>query len=183
MEMSIIQSTIDVKYHLQRQNRDWLLEDNVKVRGFHHDSFGFSLDKGDKSLNPFRFFSGNPPEDMAKMCDAIIAQRYQDGLYIVIVEQKSANKDQYKKQLTNGRLFCKWLMGLYRAHGYSDCDPVYIGLLVWQPRSIPDKGKTTHQSLEFRLFTPFDCLVEIKNQTLVQLQEILKAFKSRGITG
>ena len=183
METSIIQNTIDAKYHLRRQNKDWLLENNVKVRSVNHNSFGFSLDKDDKSLSPFRFFSGKPPEHVAKMCDAIIAQRYGDTLYVVVIEQKSSSKDRYRKQLINGRLFCEWLMGLYQAHGYSDRDPIYVGLLIWQPRPIHDKGETTHRPLEFRQFAPFCSLVEIRNQTLVQLHEILKAVRNKALQG
>ena len=80
------------------------------------------------------------------MCDAIIAQSYEENLYLFVIEQKTENPDYYRKQLTNGKLFFDWLCALYRKHGYMDKTPTFIALLIWEPRLSENKGTTAHDS-------------------------------------
>ena len=139
-----IGGTIRGNYQLQGRNNRWLLKDNVRLFAPGTLSLGFSLDN--KERPPFAFFKNDPPRHMAKMCDAIIVLSFEQRLYLFIVEQKTSDPDEYEKQLTNGRCFCDWLFSLYKEHGYCSDDPVYIGLLIWQPRPSPGKGKTSHGS-------------------------------------
>ena len=80
------------------------------------------------------------------MCDAIIAQSYEERLYMFVIEQKTGDPDYFKKQVINGKLFCDWLCALYRSHGYMDDNPIFIALLIWEPRLSQNKGTTTHHS-------------------------------------
>ena len=103
-----LQKAIDDKYRLTRDGRDWELADGVKLRVPNRHSLGFSLDN--RKTPPFAFFSGNPPAHVAKMCDAIVVLPYQGSLYFFVVEQKTGNKDDYARQLANGKFFCEWLV-------------------------------------------------------------------------
>lgn len=99
--IDIIEKTIAPKYRLSRKNRDWLLNNRVKLRAPNRHSFAFSLDN--QSEIPFAFFNDSPPEHIAKMCDAIVAMNFKNELYLFIIEQKTKRSKQYEKQLANGR--------------------------------------------------------------------------------
>ena len=164
-----LRKTIDPKYHLTRCGRDWMLANDVKLRAPNRDSIGFSLDCKD---SPLAFFGGSPPEHIAKMCDAIVAFSRNEQLHFFVIEQKTANKDDYKKQLANGKFFCQWLMSLFQHHGYYSGKPVYTAMLVWQPRPTPRRGATSHSRRPRAgdAFQPFTRFYSVENQNLVQLQ-------------
>ena len=171
--LETIEKTIHKDFHLTRQGRDWLLDDDVKLRAPDRHSFGFSLDK----KRSFAFFSNSPPEHLAKMCDAIIALLFKQRLFLFIVEQKSAYRVPYDKQLANGKHFCDWLFSLYKEHGYCYKDPVSIGLLIWQPRQLPRKGMTSHQPKgPTRSHRLFDAFFEEQNTTRVYLGDLIRAI-------
>lgn len=142
--ISIIEKTIDPKYRLPRKNRDWLLNNGVKLRAPSRHSFAFSLDN--QSEPSFAFFNDSPPKNIAKMCDAIVAMNFKNELCLFIIEQKTQHPGEYRKQLSNGKHFCNWLFSLYEEHKYYSRDPVYIGLLISEPRPTPPRETTTHQN-------------------------------------
>lgn len=168
--IDIIEKTIHSEYRLERQGRDWMLADGLRLRAPSRRSFGFSLDK--EGMRPFAFFSGNPPARISKMCDAIVAFSYRRKLYLLIVEQKTGNPDQYEEQLTNGKLFCDWLFSLYRQHGYRRSEPVYIGLLVWRPLPKSRKGRTGHSTAAAGKHGLFDGLFEEQNARSIYLKQL-----------
>lgn len=171
--IDIIEKTIDEDYHLPRKNRDWLLANEVKLRAPDRNSLGFSLDNEDNS--PFAFFKGNPPAHMAKMCDAVIAFSFERRLYLFIIEQKTSSPGEYKKQLANGRCFCDWLFSLYKEHEYCSEDPVYIGLLIWKPRTSPPKGETSHKNkLAPVKHHRFEHFFDEKNNRNINLRKFIK---------
>ena len=173
--IEIIEKTIHETYWLDRQNRDWLLDDDVKLRTPHRHSFGFSLDN--QKVPPFSFFSESPPIGIAKMCDAVIAFLHLEKLYLFIVEQKTENPGEYQKQLANGKFFCDWLFSLYKRHGYCDDEPIYIGLFIWQPRPSPRKGGTAHRSsasVVARSHKLFSCFFEITNMHNIYLGDLVR---------
>ena len=123
------------------------------------------------------------PSTLPKCAMPFIALSHEENLYLFIIEQKTANPDAYKKQLTNGKLFCDWLCALFREHGYLDDDPTFIGLLVWQPRPSPSKGTTTHDDRVEELDMT-DLSVhqgfQAKNQQDIRLKTLIeRAHKSR----
>ncbi len=122
-----IKRTIASKYHLRREKRRWLVDD-IEIQAQDQHSFGFTLDKPDSP--PFAFLGSSPPAHVAKMCDAIIAVSDGETLYVFSIEKKTQNKDDYRKQLTNGKLFCDWLFSLYREHKHHSGELVHIGLLI-----------------------------------------------------
>lgn len=173
MMLENLQKAIDSQYHLPRDSNDWVLADGVKLRVPNRHSLGFSLDNQKKP--PLAFFSQSPPAHVAKMCDAIVALPHKGSLYFFVVEQKTGNKDDHARQLANGKLFCEWLVALWRHHGYCDAASVhYIGLLVWQPRQSPTKGETVHQKPKPRKLRPFDLYFEEANNPLVRLASYLE---------
>ncbi len=183
-EIKTLQETIHTDYHLQREEEIWKLKDPpcVCLRAPDSNSIGFSLDDEDK--RPLAFFSGNPPSDLSKMCDAIIAMAYENKLYLFIIEQKTRCKSGYTKQLTNGKYFCDWLMSLYKEYGYLSTDPIYIGMLVWQPReSSPRKGTTTHPDPDWlhrtRNFNVFNHCFEVRNKSEIPLIELVKSSRRK----
>lgn len=106
-----LEQTMKKQLKLKRNNRDWLIPGtNIRVRSLHRHSMGFSLDVPDSKKKPLAFFSGSPPQHLAKICDALIAAVDQRKLYLFAIEIKSGNKDDYYKQLTNGRHFWRWLI-------------------------------------------------------------------------
>ena len=170
--ISILTDSIDSCYHLRRESRDWLLVDNVKIRAKDRHSFGFSLDNSPN--RPLAFFSRNPTEHVAKMCDAIIAQMDDDILYLFVIEQKTGNRDDANKQLANGKFFCQWLISLYDYYGYWDARKVeYIGLLVWQPRRSENKGSTSHRAMQPQTHPLFSRYYSIENRTEFSLRELI----------
>lgn len=175
MITDLLEETIDPGYRLDRQGRDWLLAKDIKVRAPHQHSYGFSLDQPGK--RPMAFLSGNPPADIAKMCDAIIALFHQEALYFFVIEQKTMNRDDYFKQLVNGKLFCDWLVSLYDCHGYLREHGVrtieFIALLVWEPRPVPRKGGTSHKSYQPEQRPPFPKFFDLPNETRIPLKDLI----------
>lgn len=161
--INIIEKTIAPRYHLPRKERDWLLNNRVKLRAPNRHSFAFSLDNQDEP--PFAFFNASSPEHIAKMCGAIVAMNFKNELYLFVIEQKTKYTKQYEKQLANGRHFCNWLFSLYKEHKHCSNNPVYIGLLIWKPRlKSPRKGTTAHQNKNQRKSHPlFDLFFEKRN--------------------
>ncbi len=171
--IDIIEKTISEDCHLPRENRDWLLADDVKLRAPDRNSLGFSLDNEKKP--PFVFFADDPPAHMAKMCDAIIALSFKRRLYLFIIEQKTSSPGEYKKQLANGRCFCDWLFSLYKEHEYCSEDPIYIGLLIWKPRTSPPRGETSHRNrLVSGKHHRFEHFFDEKNNQDINLQKFIK---------
>ena len=129
--IELFQRSIGNEFHLDREDRNWLLQDNnckISLRVSNRNSLGFSLDHKSQP-SPFPFFSSKPPSGIAKMCDAIIALSYKDKAYIFVIEQKTNNQDSYKKQLANGKYFCDWLLMLLKEHKHYSDTPIFIGLL------------------------------------------------------
>ena len=168
-----LKETIAPRYHLPRENRDWLLDKGIRLRTPHRNAIGFSLDNAEEP--PLAFFSGSPPPDLAKMCDAILALDDKEVLYLFIVEQKTADAGDYAKQLANGRLFCEWLISLYRQHGYCSRQQriEFIGLLVWEPRPTPRKGGTAHQPYESARSPLFARFFNLRNESLIHLRDLI----------
>ncbi len=112
------------------------------------------------------------------MCDALIAVRHVDALYLFAVEVKTANKNGHNRQLANGKHFWSWLEALYREHGYLNETVQHVGLLIWQPRAKSiRKGTTTHAERklkEVKSKSPFDLKFEAQNVDHVQLIEMLE---------
>lgn len=179
--IDIIEKTIHTDYRLKRDNFGYLLPDSeVKLHDPSHCSFAFSLDKRDKPP-PFRFFSNETqPRYIAKMCDTIVAMNFKNELCLFIIEQKTKRTKQYEKQLANGRHFCNWLFSLYKEHEYYSRDPVYIGLLIWEPRpNSPRKGTTAHQNKNQRKSHPsFDLFFEKRNIKDISLADLAKSALS-----
>ena len=168
-----IERTIGPKYHLERDNKIWMVE-GIEIQAQDRHGFGFTLDKQESP--PFAFLSACPPAYIAKMCDAIIVVFNKRTLYVFSIEKKTANKDDYRKQLTNGKLFCDWLFSLYREHGHHSGDPVHIGLLIWEPRRQPRKGTTTHGADWPKSRPnpgPFRAVFEAPNRPHVVLQDMI----------
>jgi len=171
--------TIRKNYKLKRRNKDWLCQNGelIKLRSPGNKSFGFSLDNSTKPL--FCFISSNPPQHINKMCDAIICLSYKDKDYLFIIEKKTGNKYNYELQLINGKLFCDWILTLFKQHNhYTDTKSInYIALLVWKPREVPNRGTTAHN--QDRSGTPqslaghFNRFEEIKNQSEIYLKDYL----------
>ena len=172
--IDIIEKTIDPKYRLPRKKRDWLLDNEVKLRAPNRHSFAFSLDNQDEP--PFAFFNDSPPERITKMCDAIVAINFKNELCLFIIEQKTKRTKQYKKQLTNGWHFCNWLFSLYKEHKYYSRDPVYIGLLISEPRRTPPRETTTHRNKNQPERDDLFHLFNYRTQKTFPLQTLLKAL-------
>ena len=119
------------------------------------------------------------------MCDAIIAVWFKEGFYLFIIEQKTAHTGDYQKQLANGRHFCNWPISLYEEHGYLPVNPVYISLLIYQPRQrTVDKGTTTRcgNGIDRAKTTieGFDASFAAKNRTDIRLGEMLEDILKQG---
>ena len=109
------------------------------------------------------------------MCDAILALDDKEVLYLFIIEQKTADAGEYDQQLANGRLFCEWLISLYRQHGYCRQQQrfEFIGLLVWEPRPTPRKGGTAHQPYESARRPLFARFFNLRNESLIHLRDLI----------
>ena len=168
--VELIKKTIHSNYRLNRENRDWLLDHNVRLRSPVRHSFGFSLDE--PCDPPFAFFGGNPPAHIAKMCDAIVAVSHDRKSYIFLIEQKTAHQEEYGRQLVNGKLFCDWLGCLYRAHKYDVDDLIFVGVLIWRPHKASDK-ETTRPLVKREEHQLFDHFFNIKNKKDIYLQDLI----------
>jgi len=110
-------------------------------------------------------------------CDYFLS--YKDKDYLFIIEKKTGNKDNYELQLINGKLFCDWILTLFKQHNYytNTRSINYIALLVWKPREVPNRGTTAHN--QNRSGTPqslaghFNRFEEIKNQSEIYLKDYL----------
>ena len=191
-----LKKTIDKKLHLQQNQQSCLIPDkntNIQVRALHEHSMGFSLDVPDSKQKPLAFFSSSPPRYLAKICDALIAVVNQSKLYLFAVEIKSKRKNNYNKQLANGRHFWCWLIALFKEHGYLPLkpEPLYIAVLIWKPRKKQvRKGVTAHRSnsgVEIgkkekgiknatQKCFDFDARFEIKNHGLICLSDLIKIY-------
>ncbi len=168
-----LKKAVDSQYHLPRVKRDWYLPNNVRIRAPNSTAIGFSLDN--ESNPPFAFLGNNPPEHIAKMCDAMVAIIHKQKAYLFIIEQKTSTKGDYKKQIANGKMFCEWLIRLCHYHEIIPDDTInYIALLVWEPRPTPSKGLTSHREPKQALSHPlFHRVIDKKNKKLVQLQSLV----------
>ena len=175
--VEIIKKTIRGDYKLKRRGRGWLLDNDVKLHASDRHSFGFSLDNAENP--PLAFFSIRPPKHIAKMCDAIIALLYDNKLYLFIVEQKTKNSGQYRRQLANGKLFCDWLFSLYKQHGCCNDEPVYVGLFIWEPRRTPAKQGTFHPPVKSKKHELFACFFEEKNKRDIYLDALVNACRKQ----
>ena len=171
--INTLKKVIDGQYHLPRQKRDWCLANDVRIRAPNMNAFGFSLD--DEDNPPFAFLGNRPPEHIAKMCDAMVAVIHKRQAYLFVIEQKTSNKGDYKRQIANGKMFCDWLISLCCYYGYIPNESIkYIALLVWEPRPTPMKGLTSHREPKQALSHPlFDRVVDERNNRLIQLQSLL----------
>ena len=181
--IEILEQTIEKKLKLKRDNQDWLIPEintNIQVRSPHRHSMGFSLDVPDSKQRPLAFFSSSPPQYLAKMCDALIAVVNQRKLYLFAIEIKSGSKDDYCKQLTNGRHFWHFLMALCKEHGYLplQSEPLYIAVLIWKPREKQvRKGATAHRGnsgIKAATQKGFDARFEIQNHNLIILHKLIQ---------
>ena len=183
--IAILEQTIKDELKLNRDDRDWLIPDTktntkIQARSPHRYSIGFSLDVPASNHKPLAFFSSSPPQCLAKMCDALIAVVDHSKLYLFAIEIKSGNKDDYREQLANGRHFWRWLIALYKEHGYlpPQSEPLYIAVLIWKPREKQvRKGATAHRSnsgIKAATQKGFDTRFEIQNHNLIILRELIK---------
>lgn len=178
-EIETIKDTIHEDYHLQRENKHWKLNEQptIRLRAPNRHSIGFSLDSQPQS-SPLTFFGDRPPRHVAKMADAILALKYRRKVFWFVIEQKTATKGGYKKQLINGKIFCDWLIALYRQYNYLPSDSVFVSLLVWKPRKKSvDKGTTTHHDKLSKVtrIGKFDHSFELQNYLDISLAEIVQA--------
>ena len=182
-----IKTAISPDYRLRREGRDWLVEEKneiiLKLRAPNRHSTGFSLDNPKKP--PLAFFSKNPPPDITKVCDAMIAIVQHKTLYLFALEVKSLYKDDTDKQLANGRHFWGWLMALFKEHDHLEEMPVIqVGILAWKPRERQvRKGPTSHKTPSWltrkKNCRDFNALFEIKNETNILMRAIIQAIGRR----
>ena len=185
--VDLFQQTIDSQYRLNREGKDWQLNDaqqqTITFRAANQHSLAFSLDvaKGSKKTEPLAFFSGQPPSGIAKMCDAMLICQHQQQDYLFLIELKTNHKEDYKKQLMNGKLFCEWLLQLYKEHDHTDKTPVVVGLLIYFPRRSPAKQGTSHRAPRSDVVDDdkgqFDHMLHIKNNTLIAISKLLSQVK------
>ena len=141
----------------------------------------FSLDIPDSNQKPLAFFSIRPPRYLAKICDALIAVVDQSKLYLLAIEVKSERKNNYNKQLANGRYFWAWLIALCKEHGYLPLkpEPLYIAVLIWKPREKQvRKGATTHSKnhgIESATQDGFTARFEIRNRSSFRLYDLIQS--------
>lgn len=144
--VSLFTQSIDKKLHLKRKQKCWQLSENkvtIEFKMPNRKSLGFSLDAG-KAKDVFGFFAGDPPTGVAAMCDGIIVLNYKKQTYVVLLEQKTKHKDEYRKQITNGWYFCQWLFSLLKEHKHYSGEIKYIGLLYRVRQNNASKGASTH---------------------------------------
>ncbi len=184
--VDLVQRTINSKYTLEREDKSWFLNEakehggEIAIRAANRYSFAFSLDHPNQDNQPLAFFSAQPPGGIAKMCDAIMVCHHKQQCYLFLIERKTAHRDDYRKQLHNGKFFCDWLLRLYEEHGHVCQSPVFIGLLIWFPRRSPPRQGTAHGA-EGSGIRPadadkefFDHSFKIENQKLIPTIELFK---------
>ena len=173
--ISTIQKAIGGGYKFQKRRKGYY-QLQKEIRFYIRDlaSVGFSLDNEEQP--PFQFLSSSPPKHLAKMCDGIIFSDKDGDLYVAIIEQKTGDSAEYEKQLTNGKLFCEWLISLCRQHGYFTQKSVsYFGLLLWEPRNSPPKGTTTHHKLQANVHPLFSKFFDLQNERRIEMQHLIEA--------
>lgn len=198
---ALFKACIEKTYCLSvsKEEKAWLLDfdnnhkNNVKHGGRKkgvkiyqpcNESFGFTLDfhnlpgnESGKNLSRlFPFFGSSPPKKISKMCDAIIVASCNGVDYVFLTEKKTSNRGGAGKQCVNGRYFCKWLHDLCKEHGYYDKDFIYVALLIWEPRGIPNKGFTGHRRPNYpreALKERFKHCREAKNETSLYLSKYI----------
>ncbi len=176
-----IRSAIKEFYHLNRDGRQWFIQEDrklVTLRSPDKNCFGFSLDKTDHP--GLAFFSPAPPKGVAKVCDGMIAVLHNQKLYLFSVEVKSRHKGDARKQLVNGQLFWRWLIHLCKRHHHlsQSTDVCYISLLIWSPRErSPRKGTTTHledSEWKKRTVDKFKACFEVPNREDIALVDLIE---------
>ena len=149
--IGLLKKCIKKEIHLGRTDRKWQLSENGITIEFEvpdSNSLGFSLDQNNVK-DVFSFFAGSPPKGITKMCDGIIAFNYEKQTYIFLLEQKTNNLNNYKKQLINGWHFCQWLFALLKEHNHYAGSVKYIGL-VYSSRQRAYKETSTHPKPELK---------------------------------
>ena len=112
------------------------------------------------------------------MCDAIAAVCYKGRLYVGIFEQKTKNKNDYWRQLANGKLFAAWLLNVYRTQGYPVDECTMFGVLAWAPRQIPDKGISHRRAHKpQRNVGEFDWYFEFRNEPRISFMGMIKGIE------
>lgn len=146
--ISHLKQTINDSLRLKSIRKKWVVRGGKKDVIFSvpsSASIGFSFEK-----KPGRFwlFADSPPQNIARMCDGIIAFSFKGAVHIALIELKGAHKGAGKKQIKNAKLVCDFLTALLKAHKLVSPNfrPKYLGLVVYQTRKIPDKNTTTHTS-------------------------------------
>ena len=144
---------------------------------------GFSLDVPGSKQKPLTFFSSWPLRYLAKICDApIVVDR--SKLYPFVIEIKLERKNNYNKQLANGRHFWCWLIALCKEYDYLSLhsEPLYIAVLIWKPREKQvRKGATTHtknHGIESATQEDFTARFEIQNHSQIYLYNLIRAVAS-----
>ncbi len=172
----LFQQTIHKTLQLNKKGRDWSLNEKpqITMKAPSQHSLGFSLD-----CNPGPFaslFNARPPLGIAKMCDAIIVLSYKNKDYIFVIEQKTKCRNDYKKQLANGKYFCDWLLTLLKEYGHYDGEVIFIFLLCWQPReNFPPKGTSHHRKrAASKNLVLGHLFFEVKNETDINLSSFIK---------
>ncbi len=190
--VSLFTETIHKDFHLKRDNRFWILEDEdnkeqLSFRAINSQCLAFSLDEVNIKKNPFPFFSENPPVDVSKICDAIIIMEYKQKTFILAVEKKSAHKNDCTKQLNNAKYFCDWLILLFQKykHHSKKKELIFCKLLCWKPRKIPSKEPTIHYDTDYGCYKSkdkfFNCSCEVQNKSDISLLELAKTIKKDNI--
>lgn len=169
-DLECFKSSIDQSFHLKNIGCVWQVkegETTIKFRAS-KDSFGFSLDKG-AVKNRFGFFpkaDEDRLEHIAKICDGIIISQYKQGICIFLIELKSNYSGDYKKQLTNGYLFCQWLLALLKEYEYFEEKVKFVGLLHKSIRS--NKQTSRHQpKLIKNISLPYFSIFQISQSKLL----------------
>ncbi len=150
----------------------------MRLRSPSRRSFGFSLDNS--RFPALAFFSPQPPEGLAKVCDGMVAVLHERKLYLFAIELKSGDKDDARKQLVNGRLFWQWLMELCKQHGYlyRVTDVCHVSLLMWYPRERSPRKGTTTRSDENVCQKPtadgFNARFEVQNCEDIALMDLMR---------
>lgn len=167
-DLKCFKSSIDKRFHLKNIGCVWQINEGETTVQFRasNDSFGFSLDKGGVE-DRFGFFSKSNEdrlEDIAKICDGIIISKYNQGIYIFLIELKSNYSGHYKKQLTNGYLFCQWLLALLKEYEYFTEQVTFVGLLH---KSMKSNKQTSRHNQQPMNKTPYFSIFQANHTELL----------------